>query len=65
MGDLKISWQYCPDGQNVSVIAQQIMNNIDQTTFRKWNPNNLTVGFGEDNSQQVELIYPDNCFCQV
>jgi len=53
IGQVRVSFQYdrCSEA---TIIAQQIVGEKDEFTFRKWNPDKLNVAVGQKTEQETE-----------
>ena len=59
VGQYRIKFHYCPCSQ-VTIMAQQVQDNEDQYTFRKWNPEKKMVPYGQstDGEQDSSCGHP-------
>lgn len=62
VGQLRVSFQFdrCSEA---TIIAQQFVNDKDETTFRKWNPEKLNAPKGESTYGDAENANCGICYC--
>lgn len=64
IGQMRVSFEYAKCGVT-TLIAQQVQDNDEVFTFRKWNPDKLEVPYGEDTSAEDDTTCSNPICCYI
>lgn len=64
VGQMRVSFEHEKCGFT-TVIAQQMQDNDEIFTFRKWNPDKLNVPYGESTSADGDATCTNPCCCYI
>lgn len=64
VGQYRVTFEYDTCGP-VTIIAQQVMNEEGQNTFRKWNPEKIRVPYGQSTDADSGASYGNPLCCYI
>ena len=64
VGQYRIKFHYCPCS-NATIMAQQVQDNEEQYTFRKWNPQKKNVPYGQSTDGEADSTCGNPILCWI